>query len=114
MKTSRVTLALACLLLSSAGMVRAETGMTKMTLYTYDDDKGGESSCYDDCATNWPPYLAKTGETLGEGWTMAARKDGAMQWAYDGKPAYFYIGDKKAGDVTGDGKGGVWHVIKAE
>ena len=26
-------------------------------------------------------------------------------------PLYFYAGDKKNGDKTGDGKGGVWHVV---
>jgi predicted lipoprotein with Yx(FWY)xxD motif len=34
-----------------------------------------------------------------------------MQWTYDGKPVYFFKGDAAKGDVTGDGKGGVWHVI---
>jgi len=27
-------------------------------------------------------------------------------------PLYFYIGDKTAGQVTGNGIGGAWHVIK--
>jgi len=44
-------------------------------------------------------------------WSMVKRKDGAEQWAYDGKPLYFYKGDVKKGDKTGDGLGGVWHVI---
>jgi Secreted repeat of unknown function len=30
---------------------------------------------------------------------------------YDGKPLYFYSGDKKKGDKTGDGIGGVWHIV---
>ncbi|MBN9047139.1 MAG: hypothetical protein J0H18_15955 [Rhizobiales bacterium] len=33
-------------------------------------------------------------------------------WAYKGKLLYRYHDDKKAGDVKGDGKGGVWHVVK--
>jgi hypothetical protein len=28
-----------------------------------------------------------------------------------GKPVYYFAGDKKAGDMAGDGMGGVWHVI---
>ena len=48
---------------------------------------------------------------MGEGWTLVARTDGTMQWAYDGKPTYFYVGDAAAGDITGDGVGGVWHMI---
>ena len=27
-------------------------------VYTFDKDKGDQSVCYDDCAVNWPPYVA--------------------------------------------------------
>lgn len=91
----------------AAGMLTAPNGMT---LYTYATDTGGVSSCYDSCAKNWPPYLGKAGETM-SGLTLVPRKDGEQQWAYDGKPLYFFVGDKKKGDMTGDGKGGVWHVV---
>ena len=83
-----------------------------MTLYTFDKDAGGMSSCYDDCAKHWPPYVGKTGDATMKDWTLVNRKDGTMQWAYDGKPLYFYADDKKKGDIAGDGKGGVWHIIK--
>jgi len=56
--------------------------------------------------------MAEKGASLGEGWTMVKRKDGHEQWAYDGKPVYFYMDDKKKGDMKGDGVGGVWHVVK--
>jgi predicted lipoprotein with Yx(FWY)xxD motif len=29
--------------------------------------------------------------------------------AYKGKPLYLFIKDAKAGDMTGDGVGDVWH-----
>ena len=48
---------------------------------------------------------------MGDAWTLVARSDGTLQWAYDGKPTYFYAGDAVAGDMSGDGAGGVWHVI---
>jgi len=36
------------------------------------------------------------------------------QWAYKGKPLYFYVGDTKTGDKTGDGRNnGVWRVVTA-
>jgi predicted lipoprotein with Yx(FWY)xxD motif len=89
-------------------MLTAKNGMT---IYIFDKDQGGMSSCYADCAKHWPPYLAKKGAKLSEGWTTVKRKDGKMQWAYDGKPVYFYMDDKKKGDMKGDGMGGVWHVI---
>jgi len=100
-------------LTSTIGM--AETAMTdaaKMTLYTYDKDSAGTSTCYDDCAKNWPPYLGKADEKMPEGWTLIERTDKTMQWAYDGKPTYLFAGDKKPGDMNGEGKGGVWHVLK--
>ncbi len=34
------------------------------------------------------------------------RTNGSLQWTYGGKPLYLY-----SGDMTGDGFGGVWHVV---
>ena len=93
----------------AAGMLTDSKGMT---LYTFDKDKGKVSACYDQCAKNWPPYLVMKGEKMGKDWSKSKRKDGQQQWAYDGHPLYYYMDDKKAGDMTGDGKGGVWHVVK--
>lgn len=93
----------------AAGMLADEKGMT---LYVFDKDTGGVSACYDDCAVKWPPYLATAGQKMGEGWTMVDRTDGTKQWAYDKKPVYYFAGDKAKGDKTGDGLGGVWHIIK--
>ncbi|QRZ14601.1 hypothetical protein JWJ88_11980 (plasmid) [Paracoccus methylovorus] len=96
------------------GAAQAQTpvaGDGGMALYTFDQDADGKSACYDDCAKNWPPYLGNSGEDKGEGWTLVERTDGTQQWAYDGKPTYYYVGDKAAGEVTGDGRGGVWHVL---
>lgn len=84
-----------------------------MTLYTFDKDEAGKSNCYDKCAVNWPPYLADASAAAEGEWTIVDRTDGAKQWAYEGKPVYFFIQDKVSGDVNGDGKGdGTWHVIK--
>lgn len=85
-----------------------------MTLYTYDKDAAGKSNCYDKCATNWPPLKAAAGAKAEGEWTVVKRTDGTQMWAYDGKPLYTFAKDKKAGDATGDGMGGVWHVAKAD
>lgn len=83
-----------------------------MTLYTFDKDKPGMSACMGKCATIWPPVMATaTDKPMGE-LTIIKRDDGSMQWAYDGKPLYLYQEDKKAGEMMGDGKNGVWHVVK--
>ena len=89
-----------------------KTGANGMTLYTFDKDQGAESTCYDDCAVNWPPYLAGEGVSKGEGWATTDRKDGAKQWTYNGRPVYYFAGDKVAGDTNGEGKGGVWHMVQ--
>lgn len=94
---------------SANGMLTDKDGMT---LYVFDKDVGEKPACYDDCAAKWPPYLGNEGETLGEGWSLVPRNDATWQWAYDGKPVYFYAQDKAKGDAKGDGLGGVWHVIK--
>jgi len=85
-----------------------------MTLYTFDKDSSGKSACNGGCATNWPPLMAKKGaKTMGE-YSVVTRDDGSAQWAYDGKPLYTFIKDKKAGDAKGDGLNGVWHIAKPD
>ena len=109
--------------LALPGLVHAaDPAMTKdgilvdhkgMTLYTFAKDAGGKSMCNDKCAANWPPLAADSmAKNMGE-WTAIKRDDGQMQWAYDGKPLYTFVMDKKAGDMTGDGKmDGAWKVAK--
>ena len=85
-----------------------------MTLYTYDKDKSGESACTGKCADAWPPAKASASDKASGDFTVIKRPDCSMQWAQGGKPLYTYQDDKKAGEVNGDGKGGVWHAAKAE
>ena len=97
-----------------SSMGKIYTDMKDMTLYTYDKDEAGKSNCYDKCATNGPPFAAAADAKAEGDWTVVERKDGSKQWAYEGKPLYTFIQDKKAGDMTGEGKGdGTWHVAKA-
>ncbi|MBK5341258.1 hypothetical protein JFU48_07630 [Pseudomonas sp. TH49] len=86
-----------------------------MTLYTFAKDSAGKSMCNDKCAANWPPLMATSGDKSMGDWTVIKRDDGKMQWAYEGKPLYTFVMDKKAGDMTGEGKmDGAWHVAKAK
>ena len=39
------------------------------------------------------------------------RADGTTQVTYAGKPLYYWQGDTKPGDATGNGVTGAWHVI---
>jgi predicted lipoprotein with Yx(FWY)xxD motif len=89
-------------------------GAKGMTLYTFKNDKKGMSNCYDGCAKAWPPFIAKSGAKGDDDYSLVLRKDGTMQWAYYGKPLYYWMKDKKEGDVTGDGFKGVWDAARPE
>ncbi|MGE5477484.1 MAG: hypothetical protein ACM3Q1_12565 [Bacteroidales bacterium] len=83
-----------------------------MSLYTFDKDEAGKSVCVDACAQNWPPLLADKGaKAVGE-YSLVTRADGAMQWAYRGKPLYLWAKDAKPGDTSGDGVKEVWHLAR--
>jgi predicted lipoprotein with Yx(FWY)xxD motif len=97
---------------TSAGKVY--TDEKGMTLYIFDKDEPNKSNCYDQCATNWPPFAAAADAQPEGEWTIVERTDGTKMWAYEGKPVYTFIKDTKPGDVTGEGVGGVWHVSKAD
>ena len=87
-------------------------GDNGMTLYTFDRDPPGKSVCNGPCATNWPALSAAGSATASGDWSVITRDDGSRQWAYKGKPVYFWVKDQKPGDRTGDGVNGVWHLAK--
>lgn len=103
---------------SVAAPVRAESGMivgdSGMTLYTFDKDaaSSGKSMCNGQCAINWPPLFASDSDRSAGDWSIVTRDDGRKQWAYKGKPLYFWIKDQKPGDKTGDGVNNAWRVAK--
>lgn len=85
-----------------------------MTLYTFDKDTKNVSNCTGQCLVNWPPFVVsgQAQSSLPANLGTFKKPDGSMQYTWKGMPLYYYIGDKKAGDATGDGVGGVWHVAK--
>ena len=87
-------------------------GPNGMSLYTFDPDTGGKSACNGKCATNWPPLAAQADATASGDWTIITRDDGAKQWAYKGKPVYYWTKDSNPGDRTGDGVNKVWHLAR--
>ncbi len=82
-----------------------------MTLYIFDKDVPGKSNCKGKCATAWPPVMAGASAKATGKLSIITRDDGSKQWAYGKMPLYGWFKDKKTGDVTGDGRGGVWHVV---
>ena len=95
----------------SNGALVAANGMT---LYTFDNDKAGsgKSVCNGPCAGLWPPMMATAADQPAGDYSVVTRDDGARQFAYKGKPLYFYKADQKAGDRTGDNFKDVWHIVK--
>lgn len=87
-----------------------------MTLYLFSNDTvANESTCYDDCATNWPPFTAEEPLSLPLGvegeLTLIERTDGSTQVAYNGMPLYYFARAQQAGDLTGQGVGDVWWIV---
>jgi predicted lipoprotein with Yx(FWY)xxD motif len=84
-----------------------------MTLYVFDKDASGKSACNGPCTGNWPPLAATAGAMPMGDYSVITRDDGSKQWAYKGRPLYNWKDDKKAGDITGDGRlNGAWHIAQ--
>lgn len=91
------------------------------TLYLFEADKAGMSSCYGDCASVWPPLLASGTPVAGLGLNQSllgttTRKDGSVEVVYNGHPLYYFVSDKQAGDATGQAIssfGADWYVLSA-
>jgi predicted lipoprotein with Yx(FWY)xxD motif len=86
------------------------------TLYLFEPDAQGASTCYDSCESNWPPLVG--GASAGDGVDgsllgTASRDDGSEQVTYDGWPLYYFAGDAAAGDTNGQGINDVWYVVSA-
>jgi predicted lipoprotein with Yx(FWY)xxD motif len=86
------------------------------TLYATDNDKKDTSNCTGGCLQTWPPFIVKQTPLAGDRVNAQllatfTRADGTMQAEYDGRPLYYYSGDKNPGDVNGHNVGNVWHVL---
>ncbi len=84
------------------------------TLYVYDKDTPGVSNYNIDSAKTWIPYSsgATAQSTFPPNITVINRTDGSQQFAWKGKPLYYYSQDKKPGDILGNGVEGLWHIVK--
>lgn len=79
------------------------------TLYVFAHDKPGTSTCTGDCNKSWPAFIAPAGAKPTAEMSLVAREGGTLQWAYRGQALYFFAGDRNAGEMNGEGLGGVWH-----
>jgi predicted lipoprotein with Yx(FWY)xxD motif len=90
-------------------------------LYAFTRDlRGGRSRCYGACAKAWPVYFAKGRPLAGKGVKQSLlgtsrRRDGRLQVTYNRRPLYYYVGDKKPGQLlcqNVDEFGGTWLVVR--
>ncbi|MGW5780367.1 COG4315 family predicted lipoprotein [Streptomyces sp. NPDC003863] len=89
------------------------------TLYLFEKDTSTTSTCYDACATAWPPTLTTGAPTAVDGADQAklsttTRTDGKTQIVYNGHPLYYFEGDKAKGDTNGEESsafGAKWYVV---
>ena len=89
------------------------------TLYDFVADKTSKSTCYGACASLWPPLTVtgtpKAGPQIrGSLLGTTKRTDGSTEVTYNGHPLYYYAGDTKPGDTTGQDInqfGALWYVL---
>src|SRR4051812_24754021 len=82
-------------------------------LYAFTRDHG-RSTCTGACAAAWPPYIVNT-RPRGARLDAVRRKDGRLQVTYAGRPVYYYVGDRRPGQILCQDVveyGGRWLVIR--
>ena len=95
-------------------------GPTGRTIYLFLADTATSSSCNSaGCVQAWPPVLTNGAPQAGAGVNDSLlgtikRRDGSSEVTYAGHPLYYFVSDKKTGDVTGQGIdafGAPWYVV---
>ena len=101
------------------GLGRVLADSHDRTLYLFEKDAGGKSTCSGPCASAWPPLLVhgKLVAVAGASSSLlgtTARSGGVRQATYDGHPLYYYAGDEVPGQTNGQGLdqfGAAWFVL---
>jgi predicted lipoprotein with Yx(FWY)xxD motif len=89
-------------------------------LYAFTRDLRRRSRCASACARAWPPYIVKSRPRAGTGIVArrlgtTRRADGRLQATYYGRPLYYYVGDKRPGQILCQNVtefGGIWRVVR--
>ena len=99
---------------TAIGYVLAEAN--RQVVYTYSKDtKGGKPTCTGACAETWIPATgtpeAGPADVFPAQFGLVTRANGVKQITYNGLPLYLLKGAAGLA-TTGNGQGGVWHVVK--
>jgi predicted lipoprotein with Yx(FWY)xxD motif len=90
-------------------------------LYAFSADRR-RSRCSGACAAAWPPFFVARAPRAAAGARrslvgVVRRADGRLQATYAGRPLYYYVGDRKPGQILCQGVseyGGLWQVVRAD
>ena len=84
------------------------------TLYFFNQDTTGTSTCTGACIAKWPafssPAVVAPSVLKPADFSQISRADGIKQTAFMGKPLYYYSGDAAPGAANGQGLNGRWYV----
>lgn len=89
------------------------------TVYLFTKDMGNSVNCTGACLSYWPAVPANADLQVGGGasatdLTTITTPGGGHQLSYAGHPLYYFVGDHKAGDTSGqalDQFGGPWYAL---
>jgi len=89
------------------------------TLYLFEKDRRGRSTCSGACAAYWPPLLTRGKPIAIKGAKSSLlgsirRSGGARQVTYAGHPLYLFSGDTRRGQTSGEGLadfGAGWYAL---
>lgn len=100
---------------SSAGQIVVDGKGMSVYFFTKDVKDSGKSACEGACVALWPAVTTTSDTPAAEGVTgklgTIPASDGKKQVTINGLPVYYYAEDKAAGDVKGQGFGGVWFLV---
>lgn len=100
---------------SAAGQIVVDANGMSVYFFTKDVKDSGTSACTGACIAAWPPVLTESDAPAVEGITgtigTISTPEGAKQVTINGLPVYYYVKDKAAGDITGQGVNDVWYLV---
>jgi predicted lipoprotein with Yx(FWY)xxD motif len=93
---------------ANSGLGRILVDGRGRTLYLFEKDKRGKSSCTGQCAAFWPPLIASGKPAAAAGAKASLlgttrRPDGRLQVTYNHHPLYTFVKDTRKGHTNGEG-----------
>ncbi|WP_211879847.1 COG4315 family predicted lipoprotein [Pseudarthrobacter albicanus] len=100
---------------SKAGQIVVDAKGMSVYYFAKDTKDAGTSACTGACVNNWPPVTTTSAAPAVDGVTgtvgTIATPDGKKQLTINGMPVYYFAKDTAAGDILGQGVGGVWSLV---